>query len=82
MTIFLYNSTIFRVDLNFRFKTRKEYGILFYAAELSHSDFISLYMKDGHVVFVFDLGNGPAVLRSSRIYNDGLWHNVSTCCST
>ena len=43
---------------------------------LQYNDYMALEMKDGYIVFKFDLGEGPGVIRSNRTYNDGLWHEV------
>lgn len=51
-------------DISLQFRTEKPNGTLFYAADSRHTDFIVLYLKDGHVsnifliiVFFFQLGN-------------------------
>jgi len=43
----------------------------------STSDFLVLALIDGHVEFSFDLGSGPAIIRSSRRINDGLEHKIN-----
>ncbi|XP_069893790.1 basement membrane-specific heparan sulfate proteoglycan core protein isoform X4 [Dipodomys merriami] len=47
-------------------------------AEAGHSkDFISLGLKDGHLVFSYELGSGEAHLVSEDPINDGEWHRVT-----
>ncbi|XP_048206408.1 basement membrane-specific heparan sulfate proteoglycan core protein isoform X4 [Perognathus longimembris pacificus] len=47
-------------------------------AEPGHSkDFISLGLKDGHLVFSYELGSGEAHLVSEDPINDGEWHRVT-----
>lgn len=36
-------------DISLQFKTNKPNGVLFYAADSRHTDFIVLYLKDGYV---------------------------------
>lgn len=36
-------------DISLQFKANKPNGVLFYAADSRHTDFIVLYLKDGHV---------------------------------
>ncbi|XP_049631522.1 basement membrane-specific heparan sulfate proteoglycan core protein [Suncus etruscus] len=40
-------------------------------------DFISLGLKDGHLVFSYQLGSGEAHLVSEDPINDGEWHRVT-----
>ncbi|XP_053431699.1 basement membrane-specific heparan sulfate proteoglycan core protein isoform X4 [Nycticebus coucang] len=40
-------------------------------------DFISLGLKDGHLVFSYELGSGEAHLVSEDPVNDGEWHRVT-----
>ncbi|KAK9869716.1 hypothetical protein WA026_003454 [Henosepilachna vigintioctopunctata] len=48
-------------------------GILLYCAETEegHGDFASLSLKDQHVEFRFDVGNGPTIIRSPRTIHVG-----------
>ncbi|XP_026579671.1 basement membrane-specific heparan sulfate proteoglycan core protein-like, partial [Pseudonaja textilis] len=40
-------------------------------------DFISLGLKDGHLLFSYQLGSGEANLRSEDPVDDGEWHRVT-----
>ncbi|KAM8796373.1 basement membrane-specific heparan sulfate proteoglycan core protein [Eudromia elegans] len=40
-------------------------------------DFIGLGLKDGHVVFTYQLGSGEATIVSEDPINDGEWHRVT-----
>ena len=40
------------------------------------ADFLALALIDGHVELSFELGSGPAIIRSSRRINDGLGHKI------
>lgn len=59
------------------FKTNSRNGVLFYAADSRHEDFIAVYMHHGHVYYAFNCGNGAAVISSPYRFNDGVWHTVS-----
>lgn len=37
---------------------------------------MALELRDGHVVYKFDLGSGTTELRSDAAYNDGMWHQL------
>jgi hypothetical protein len=55
-------------------KTLAENGLIFVIG--SQEDFLSIEMKDGFVVYQFDLGSGPATLKSNQRFNDGEWHTI------
>ena len=59
------------------FKTSQPDGIIMYVADVRQVDFLALYLKDGYVVYGFNLGDDPAVITSSNTYNDGQWHTVA-----
>lgn len=53
--------------------------LLLYNGQRSYprrGDFISLAIIGGKVVFMFNLGSGPGIVRSSRNITVGMWHNV------
>ncbi|XP_048506164.1 neurexin-3 isoform X4 [Athalia rosae] len=65
-------------NVYFQFKTREANGLLLYNAGRER-DFIAVELVNGHVHYVFDLGDGPVRIRDnsrSRL-NDGKWHAVS-----
>lgn len=37
---------------------------------------MALELRDGHVVYKFDLGSGMMQMRSNAAYNDGQWHQL------
>ncbi|XP_074025385.1 basement membrane-specific heparan sulfate proteoglycan core protein isoform X7 [Leptinotarsa decemlineata] len=53
-----------------------EDGILLYCGETEegHGDFISLAVRDRHLEFRFDSGNGATVIRSEDDLQPGQWH--------
>lgn len=74
-----------RGDVNFRpnykaeimldFKTYAENGLIMYLGKLR--DFLSLELRDGKVLFQYDLGSTPARIMTNGTYNDGQWHRIS-----
>ncbi|KFB36467.1 AGAP004066-PA-like protein [Anopheles sinensis] len=66
------------VFVDFRFKTLEPNGLLFYNGG-KRSDFFAVELVNGHIHYVFDLGDGPITLRDkARIHmNDNRWHSVS-----
>ena len=74
-------SSYFRFFMQVEIKTTSSSGMLFYVADRRHNDFAALFMKDGHIIFKFNLGSGPARLKSPKTYNDGAWHKVQIFCN-
>nr|XP_055028357.1 neurexin 3a isoform X31 [Misgurnus anguillicaudatus] len=65
------------MHLFFQFKTTAPDGfILFNSGD--GSDFIAVELVKGYIHYVFDLGNGPNVIKgnSERALHDNQWHNV------
>ncbi|KAM4898509.1 neurexin 3 isoform 4-T4 [Sylvia borin] len=65
------------MHLFFQFKTTSSDGfILFNSGD--GNDFIAVELVKGYIHYVFDLGNGPNVIKgnSDRPLNDNQWHNV------
>ncbi|KAJ8674025.1 hypothetical protein QAD02_005287, partial [Eretmocerus hayati] len=69
-------------NIYFQFKTREANGLILYNAGRERDrerDFIAVELVNGHIHYVFDLGDGPVRLRDSTKtrLNDGKWHAVS-----
>ncbi|RLV89744.1 hypothetical protein DV515_00014742 [Chloebia gouldiae] len=63
-------------------RTRSAQGLLlWHGAEPSEGgkakDFLGLGLKDGHLVFSYQLGSGEATITSDDPINDGEWHRVT-----
>ena len=84
------------LDLHFMFKTREANGLLFFNGggggdgrgggghsphpHHAHQDFIAVELLNGHLHYIFDLGDGPRRLQSaSRAGSlaDNRWHSVT-----
>ncbi|KAJ8008148.1 hypothetical protein DPEC_G00101760 [Dallia pectoralis] len=65
------------MHLFFQFKTTTTDGLLLFNSG-DGSDFIVVELVKGYVHYVFDLGNGPSLMKgnSDKPLNDNQWHNV------
>lgn len=71
--------------ISFDFSTLTQEGILYFSNRIpsdatgnSTTDFVTVYIESGQVVFSFNLGEQgqDIILRSSLVVSDGLWHRV------
>uniref|UniRef100_A0AAY4AAI2 Neurexin-2-like n=1 Tax=Denticeps clupeoides TaxID=299321 RepID=A0AAY4AAI2_9TELE len=65
------------MHLFFQFKTSSPDGLLLFNSG-DGSDFIVVELVKGYIHYVFDLGNGPSLMKgnSDKPLNDNQWHNV------
>ncbi|CAB1420592.1 unnamed protein product [Pleuronectes platessa] len=65
------------MHLFFQFKTTTPEGLMLFNSG-DGSDFIVVELVKGYVHYVFDLGNGPSLMKgnSDKPLNDNQWHNV------
>ncbi|XP_065730429.1 pikachurin [Phocoena phocoena] len=62
-----------------RFKTTAKDGLLMWRGDSPmrpNSDFISLGLRDGALVFSYNLGSGVASIMVNGSFSDGRWHRV------
>ncbi|XP_037385980.1 pikachurin [Talpa occidentalis] len=62
-----------------RFKTTSKDGLLMWRGDSPmrpNSDFISLGLRDGALVFSYNLGSGVASIMVNGSFHDGRWHRV------
>ncbi|XP_040183767.1 neurexin-2-beta isoform X8 [Rana temporaria] len=66
------------MHLLFMFRTRHPDGLLLYNGGQG-PDFIAVELVKGYIHYVFDLGNGPSLMKgnSERALNDNQWHSVA-----
>lgn len=66
------------VFVDFRFKTLEPNGLLFYNGG-KRGKFIAIELVNGHIHYVFDMGDGPITMRDrGRVHmNDNRWHSVT-----
>ncbi|XP_042308446.1 pikachurin isoform X2 [Sceloporus undulatus] len=68
-----------RTNIFMRFKTTLMDGLLLWRGDSPmrpNSDFISLGLQDGALVFSYNLGSGIASITVNGSFNDGRWHRV------
>lgn len=63
-------------DIALSFRTSEPDGVLFYASDSRHTDFIALYMQNGKLYHAFNCGSGSANISSKYEYNNNEWHTV------
>ncbi|XP_076318595.1 neurexin 1-like [Tachypleus tridentatus] len=66
------------MNLYFQFKTLEPNGLIIYNNG-KEQDFIAIELVDGHLDYIFNLGDGPRKVRSNtrRTLNDNRWHAVT-----
>ncbi|XP_019351616.1 pikachurin [Alligator mississippiensis] len=68
-----------RTNVFMRFKTSMKEGLLMWRGDSPmrpNSDFISLGLQDGTLIFSYNLGSGIASIMVNGSFNDGRWHRV------
>ncbi|XP_062132511.1 uncharacterized protein LOC133843116 isoform X2 [Drosophila sulfurigaster albostrigata] len=70
------NSALIWLELKVILKPEQSDGLILYSGPEHRGDFIALYLHDGFVEFAFDLGSGPAVVRSEYSLSLGQWHTI------
>ncbi|NWY02494.1 EGFLA protein, partial [Nothoprocta ornata] len=68
-----------RTNVFMRFKTTMKEGLLLWRGDspMRHnSDFISLGLQDGALIFSYNLGSGIASIMVNGSFSDGRWHRV------
>lgn len=68
-------STKTAYDFSLTFRTARQNGLLFYAADDRHTDFVSIYLKDGYLNYMFSCAGSPALsIVSKKQYDNNEWH--------
>lgn len=65
--------------INLAFRPESQDGLIFFTGAdegEGKGDFIAFGLELGFAVLRFDVGNGPAVVRSSQALSLGEWHRV------
>ncbi|XP_053727776.1 pikachurin isoform X1 [Synchiropus splendidus] len=68
-----------RTNLFMRFKSTAKDGLLLWRGDSPmrpNSDYLSLGLKDGALIFSYNLGSGPANIVVNGTFSDGKWHRV------
>ncbi|KAH8410993.1 hypothetical protein KR222_005642, partial [Zaprionus bogoriensis] len=70
------DSALIWLELQVILKPEQSDGLILYSGPEQRGDFIALYLHEGFVEFAFDLGSGPAVVRSEHSLSLGQWHTI------
>ncbi|XP_059609965.1 pikachurin [Phlebotomus argentipes] len=70
------DSALIWLEFKIIIKPQQEDGLLLYSGHHDYGDYISLCLNMGHMEFTFDLGSGPATVRSEFPLSMGQWHTV------
>ncbi|XP_043917839.1 laminin subunit alpha-4 [Protopterus annectens] len=62
----------FSIDL----KSHLGHGVIFYVSDEEENNFMTLFLAQGRLHYVFNVGHRKLKIRSQGRYNDGQWHNV------
>ncbi|XP_073537940.1 pikachurin isoform X1 [Phyllobates terribilis] len=68
-----------RTNIFMRFKTSVKDGLLMWRGDSPmrpNSDFISLGLQEGNLMFSYNLGSGMVSVTVNGTFNDGRWHRV------
>uniref|UniRef100_A0A669Q8X0 Laminin subunit alpha-4 n=1 Tax=Phasianus colchicus TaxID=9054 RepID=A0A669Q8X0_PHACC len=57
-------------------KTHSSHGMIFYVSDQKETNFMTLFVAHGRLIFMFNAGHQKIRIKSQEKYNDGLWHNV------
>ncbi|KAJ9580421.1 hypothetical protein L9F63_024397, partial [Diploptera punctata] len=63
-----------RSSIKMKFKTASPDGLLFLTGKAR--TFLSIEMKDGYIVYQYNLGHGLLTMTTQIAYNDNRWHTV------
>ncbi|XP_072188294.1 LOW QUALITY PROTEIN: laminin subunit alpha-4 [Excalfactoria chinensis] len=65
-----------RAQFSISLKTHSSHGMIFYVSDQKETNFMTLFVAHGRLVFMFNAGHQKIRIKSQEKYNDGLWHNV------
>lgn len=68
-----------RTNLFMRFKSTSKDGLLLWRGDSpmrANSDFLSMGLQDGALIFSYNLGSGPVTVIVNGTFSDGRWHRV------
>lgn len=64
-------------DFELSFKTGRQNGLLFYAAGHRHTDFLSVYLKDGYINYAFKCRDSNILITSDNQYDNSNWYTIN-----
>ena len=69
-------NTLYKTSIKLSIKPKSMHGLLLYSGRFE-KDFISVGLSNGYVIFQFDLGSGPAFIKSETKTNVGEWTTIT-----
>lgn len=51
-------------------------GVLFYVSGSNDIDFVSIFMSEGYIYYLWNCGGGTAMIQSKRTFDDHSWHLI------
>ncbi|KAM9316646.1 laminin subunit alpha-4 [Gastrophryne carolinensis] len=63
-------------EFSFRLRTDSSNGMILYISDEEEVDFVTLFLADGRLNFMFNVGDEKLTIKTQKKYNDGMWHNV------
>ncbi|XP_055379574.1 uncharacterized protein DDB_G0283357 [Condylostylus longicornis] len=70
------DSALIWLELQIIIKPHHTDGVILYSGHDEHGDYIALSLNNGYVEFTFDLGSGPAIVRSDYPLVMEEWHTI------
>lgn len=65
-------------EISMKFKTDSPDGVLFYTSDSRHTNYVALYMHNGHLVHEYQMNEmSKKNLTSKFAYHDNTWHDVT-----
>ncbi|XP_039301092.1 laminin subunit alpha-like [Nilaparvata lugens] len=64
-----------RTSIGFKFKTAAKEGLMFLAYQDSNN-FLSIELREGRILYQYNLGDGLLTLASDKTFNDDEWHSL------
>ncbi|KAJ1155102.1 hypothetical protein NDU88_007838 [Pleurodeles waltl] len=58
------------------FRTHYLSGMIFYISDKEEKNFMTLFLSNGRLIYMFNVGQQNVRMRSREKYSDGLWHQV------
>nr|XP_033792839.1 laminin subunit alpha-4 [Geotrypetes seraphini] len=65
-----------RAQLSLSLRTHSSSGMIFYVSDKEEQNFLTLFLAQGKLNFMFNMGPKKLKIRSQEKYTDGLWHSV------
>ncbi|XP_062889767.1 laminin subunit alpha-4 [Mobula hypostoma] len=57
-------------------RTHSSHGLIFYVASENEDQFMALFIARGYFIYTFSNGHDKLKIKSTKKFNDGIWHNV------